>query len=199
MKNNLTEIVFILDRSGSMAGLESDTVGGFNAMLKKQRECEGDAYVSTVLFNDRSSVLHDRVPIEQVRPITVDDYTVSGCTALYDAIGFAVKHIGNVHKYARPEDVPEHTVFFITTDGMENTSRRFTLSDVQRLIRRQTEHFGWEFVFLAANIDEKETADALGIGRESSVRFDSTPDGVQACFSQINAKMMHIRSRNPKV
>lgn len=199
MKNNLTEIVFILDRSGSMAGLESDTVGGFNAMLKKQRECEGDAYVSTVLFNDRSSVLHDRVPIEQVRPITVDDYAVSGCTALYDAIGFAVKHIGNVHKYARPEDVPEHTVFFITTDGMENTSRRFTLSDVQRLIRRQTEHFGWEFVFLAANIDEKETADALGIGRESSVRFDSTSDGVQACFSQINAKMMQIRSRKPKV
>ena len=135
MKNNITEIVFILDRSGSMGGLESDTIGGFNSMLRKQKKEEGEAFVSTVLlFDHESVVLHDRLPIAQVPEMTDRDYTVRGCTALLDTIGDAVHHIKNIHKYARPEDVPEHTMFVITTDGMENASRRYSSSDIKKLI-----------------------------------------------------------------
>ena len=158
MKKNLTEIVFILDRSGSMSGLEADTIGGFNSMLEKQKRKEGEALISTILFNNDCKVLHDRAKLRNVRPMTRDDYIAAGCTALLDAVGRAIHHIGNVHKYARPENVPEHTMFVITTDGMENASRRYTAEKVRKMIRRQRERYGWEFLFLGANIDAENTA-----------------------------------------
>ena len=158
MKKGLTEMVFILDRSGSMAGLEADTIGGFNSMIKRQKKGPGHALVSTVLFSDSSSVIYDRVDIERIEPMTNDQYYVYGCTALIDAIGGAIHHIGNVHRYAREEDRPEHTVFVITTDGMENASRYYTSDRVKAMVKRQKERYGWEFLFLGANIDAVETA-----------------------------------------
>ena len=146
MKNNITELVFILDRSGSMAGLESDTIGGFNAMIEKQKKEEGECYVSTVLFDNESEVLHDRVKLSDIKPMTDKDYTVRGCTALIDAIGGAVRHIKNIHKYARPEDVPVNAMFVITTDGMENASRRYSSDDVKKMIETQKKEKGWEFL-----------------------------------------------------
>ena len=175
MKKNLTELVFILDRSGSMQGLEGDTIGGFNAMIGKQKKEPGEAFVSTVLFDDQTEVLHDRVSLEKVRPITEKEYYVRGCTALLDAIGGAIHHIGNIHKYARPEDVPEHILFVITTDGMENASRRYSAQRVKEMIRRQKEKYGWEFIFLGANIDAVETAGRFGIDADRAV--DYVPDG----------------------
>ena len=171
MRKNLTELVFILDRSGSMSGLESDTIGGFNAMIDKQKKQEGEAYVSTVLFNSESVVLHDRVPIEKVEPMTCAQYAVGGCTALLDAIGCAVQHVGTIHKYARKEDVPAHTLFVITTDGMENASRRFSAADVRKLIEKQKEKNGWEFIFLGANIDAVQTAETIGIHEDMAVDY----------------------------
>ena len=137
MKKNLTELVFILDRSGSMAGLEADTIGGFNAMIAKQRREEGEALVSTILFDNETQVVHDRVPLDRVSELTQKEYFVRGTTALLDAIGGAIHHIANIHKYAREEDVPEHTLFVITTDGMENASRRYTHDEVKRMIERE--------------------------------------------------------------
>ena len=170
MRKNLTEIVFILDRSGSMSGLERDTIGGFNSMIEQQKKAEGEALISTVLFDNVSEVLHDRVNVKDIRPMTDRDYTVRGCTALLDAIGGAFHHIGNVHKYARPEDVPEHTMFVITTDGMENASRRYDSEKVKQMIERQKEKYGWEFLFLGANIDAVETASQFGIGADRARR-----------------------------
>ena len=187
MKQNLTELVFILDRSGSMQGLEGDTIGGFNAMIEKQKKEPGEAYVSTVLFDDRSEVLHDRIKVGEVRPITEREYYVQGCTALLDAIGGAIHHIGNIHKYARPEDVPEHTLFVITTDGMENASRRYTAPQVREMIQRQKEKYGWEFLFLGANIDAVETAGRFGIDADRAV--DYVPDGRG---TELNFRMMKI-------
>ena len=155
MKNNITELVFILDRSGSMAGLESDTIGGFNAMIEKQKKQDGECFVSTVLFDNVSEVLHDRVKLTDIAPMTDKEYTVRGCTALIDAIGGAIHHIGNVHKYARPEDVPAHTMFVITTDGMENASRHYTAEKVKTMIKNRQKCFGWEFLFLGANISQQ--------------------------------------------
>jgi uncharacterized protein YegL len=143
--NHSTEMVFILDRSGSMADLESDTIGGFNAMIEKQKKQPGKAYVSTVLFDTSTTVLHDRADLNTVKPMTADDYLAGGCTALLDAIGEAINHIGNIHKYARPEDIPAHTIFVITTDGLENASRRYSKSDIKRMIERQRSKYGWEF------------------------------------------------------
>ena len=162
-ENKTTELVFILDRSGSMAGLESDTIGGFNAMLKKQRGVEGECLVSTVLFDHTFKVLHDRVPLAEVRDLTDKDYEVGGTTALLDAIGRSIHHIGNIHKYARKEDVPAHTMFIITTDGMENASRQYSSAEVKKMISRQEEKYGWEFLFVGANIDAVETAGHIGI------------------------------------
>ena len=179
MKENLTELVFILDRSGSMEGLEADTVGGFNAMLRKQREQEGEAYVSTVLFNQESHVLHDRLPLSQVPDMTRKDYQVGGCTALIDAIGGAIKHISTIHKYARPEDVPAHTMFVITTDGMENVSRQFTANQVHRMIKRQKKTHGWEFLFIGANIDAVETASQYGIDESRAVNYHADNKGTR--------------------
>ena len=197
MKNNVTELVFILDRSGSMAGLERDTVGGFNAMIEKQRRQEGDCYVSTLLFDDESEVLHDRVRLCEVPKMTEDDYTVRGCTALIDAIGGAIRHIGNIHKYARTEDVPEHTLFVITTDGQENASRRFTSDEVKEMIERQKEKYGWEFLFIGANIDAVETAARYGISRDRAVNYNADREGTDILYRSVASAVCNLRSSSP--
>ena len=197
MKNSITELVCILDRSGSMAGLENDTVGGFNAMLEKQKKQGGACYVSTVLFANESSVLHDRVPIEAVRPMTADDYVSGGCTALLDAIGGAVRHIGHIHKYARPEDVPEHTVFVITTDGMENASRRYGSEEVKAMIEQAKEMHGWEFLFLAANIDAVETAAHIGISSDRAANYRSDGVGTALMYSVASEAVSAVRFSAP--
>lgn len=194
MKKNLTELVFILDRSGSMAGLEGDTIGGFNAMIEKQKKEPGEAFVSTILFDNVSEVLHDRVTLEAVPIMTDRDYTVRGCTALIDAIGGAIKHIGNIHKYARPEDVPEHTMFIITTDGMENASRRFSSDEVKKMIERQKAEFGWEFLFIGANIDAVQTAAQFGIGHDRAVNYHADSQGTQVLYETLCAPISAMRS-----
>lgn len=197
MKKNLTEIVFILDRSGSMSGLEGDTIGGFNSMLEKQKQTEGEALISTVLFDNTSQVIHDRVPIGQVAPMTRQDYWVRGCTALLDAIGGAIHHIGNVHKYARPEDVPEHTLFIITTDGMENASRRYHYEKVKQMIQRQKEKYGWEFLFLGANIDAVATASHFGIGADRAVNYHADSQGTALNFQVVSEAVAAVRCSQP--
>ena len=177
MKKGLTEMVFILDRSGSMAGLEADTIGGYNSMLAKQKVLEGEALVSTVLFDHESTVICDRMPIAEVPKMTEEEYYVRGCTALLDAVGRAIHHIGNVHKYAREEDRPEKTVFVITTVGMENASKTYTYGRVQEMIKKQTEKNGWEFLFLGANIDAKAEAGRLGIDEKRAVKYHSDKKG----------------------
>ena len=190
----MTEIVFILDRSGSMSGLESDTIGGFNSMIKKQQEeTEGDALVSTVLFNQESIVLHDRVPLAEVKPLTEDDYQVRGTTALLDAVGDAVKHIKNIHKYAREEDRPQKTLFVITTDGMENASHRFSYRDIKQLIERQKE-IGWEFIFLGANIDAAEVAEHIGIDARRAVNYHADKRGTREVYGAIGDFAMAFAS-----
>ena len=193
MKKGLTEMVFILDRSGSMAGLEDDTIGGFNSMIERQKQAEGEAVVSTVLFSNVSSVLHDRVDVRQIAPMTRKEYCVGGTTALIDAIGGAIHHIGNVHKYAREEDRPEHTVFAITTDGMENASRTYTADRVRDMIGRQKEKYGWEFLFLGANIDAVETASRFGIGEDRAVNFHNDSRGQALNYSQVSEAMLRVR------
>jgi len=182
MKNNITEIVFILDRSGSMAGFETDTIGGFNATIEKQRKLDGTAYVSTVLFDHKTEVIHDRVKLEEVELMTDEDYIVRGSTAFLDALGGAIHHIGNIHKYARPEDVPEHTIFVITTDGMENSSHRYDSATVKKMIERQTKKYGWEFVFMAANIDAVETASKIGIRKERARNYRQDKAGIEESY-----------------
>ena len=194
MKNNITELVCILDRSGSMSGLESDTVGGFNAMLNKQRAQVGVCYVSTVLFNSESAVLHDRVPLERVEPLTARDYTPAGCTALLDAVGGAIRHIETIHKYARSEDVPEHTIFVITTDGLENASRRYDSDTVKRMIERHKED-GWEFLFLAANIDAVETAAHIGIAEDRAANYRADGKGTKRMFGAMSEAVSAMRCR----
>ena len=193
MKNGITELVFILDRSGSMAGLESDTIGGFNAMIEQQKKLDGKVYVSTVLFSNYSKVIHDRKDLSEIEPMTDKDYTVGGCTALLDAIGGAIHHIGNVHKYARPEDVPEHTMFIITTDGMENASREYGSEKVKKMIRRQEERYGWEFLFVAANIDAVETAEHIGIRRERAANYRHDSEGTEKLYCAVSATVASYR------
>lgn len=197
MKKNLTEIAFILDRSGSMSGLEADTIGGFNAMIEKQKKAEGEALISTVLFDNVSQVLHDRVDIRRIAPMTDKDYTARGCTALLDAIGGAIHHIGNVHKYARAEDVPEHTLFVITTDGMENASRTYTSQQVKAMIQRQKEKYGWEFLFLGANIDAVETASHFGIDRSRAVNYHADRQGTQLNYEVLSEAITAVRCNAP--
>ena len=197
MKKNLTEMVFILDRSGSMAGLEKDTIGGFNSMIERQKQEEGEALVSTVLFSDTSRVIHDRADVRKVEPLTEREYQVGGCTALIDAIGGAIHHIGNVHKYAREEDVPEHTVFIITTDGMENASHRYTSDEVKAMVNRQKEKYGWEFLFLGANIDAVETAARFGIGQDRAVNFHNDEIGVKLNYSTVGEAVCSVRRSMP--
>ena len=193
----MIELVFILDRSGSMSGLEKDTIGGFNSMLEKQRKEPGDAVVSTVLFDNETEVIHDRIAIADIPSLTDNEYFVRGCTALLDAVGGAIHHIGNVHKYARAEDVPEHTMFVITTDGMENASRRYDSEKVKKLIERQKEKYGWEFLFLGANIDAVETAKHFGIGADRAVNYHSDHEGTQLNYEVLSEAVSAVRCSVP--
>ena len=195
--NNLTELIFILDRSGSMAGLESDTIGGFNAMLAKQKKQDGQCLVSTVLFANESQVIHDRVRLEDVQPMKEADYTVGGCTALIDAIGDAICHIASIHKYARAEDVPAHTVFVITTDGMENASSRHTADEVRRKIARLKEENGWEFLFIGANIDAVQTAGRFGIEPDRAVNYHADRKGTHVLYECVSKAVGSIRNNKP--
>ncbi|MBQ4048487.1 MAG: hypothetical protein IJC93_08980 [Clostridia bacterium] len=193
MKQNLTEFVFILDRSGSMSGLESDTIGGFNSMIAQQKREDGECFVSTVLFDSESEVLHDRVKLADVPAMTDRDYTVRGCTALLDAIGGAIRHIGNIHKYARAEDVPAKTMFVITTDGMENASRRYTHDKIKAMIERQKEKYGWEFLFLGANIDAVSVANTIGIAADRAVDYHADAKGTALNYEAVGQAVSAVR------
>ena len=197
MRKNLTEVVFILDRSGSMSGLEKDTIGGFNSMIEKQKREAGQALISTVLFNNNSKVLYDRVEVQKIPSMTEDDYSVYGCTALLDAIGGAIHHIGNVHKYARPEDVPEHTIFIIMTDGMENASRLYDSARVKQMIEHEKSKYGWEFLFLGANIDAIETAKHFGISEDRAVNYHSDSVGTRLNYEVVSCAITSMRSGAP--
>lgn len=195
-QNNITEMVFILDRSGSMAGLESDTIGGFNSLIEKQKKLDGKAYVSTVLFDNLTEVIHDRVEIQDIKPMTEEQYFVRGCTALIDAIGGAIHHIANIHKYARPEDVPSHTVFVIITDGAENASRHYTSNRVKAMIEKEKEQYGWEFMFIGANIDAVETAREYGIDESRAVNYNADTVGTSIVYEAVESAVHSIRFSN---
>ena len=197
MKKNLTELVFILDRSGSMAGLEKDTIGGFNAMIEKQRQEPGDAYISTVLFDNTSQVIHDRLALDAVPRLTEKEYYVRGCTALLDAVGGAIRHIGNIHKYAREEDRPEKTMFVITTDGMENASRRYTYERVREMITRQKERYGWEFLFLGANMDAAREAARFGIDADRAANYHADAKGTEVIYGAVCETVCDFRASRP--
>lgn len=186
VKNGITELVFILDRSGSMTGLESDTIGGFNSTIAKQKKQPGEAYVSTILFDHEQIVLHDRVKLSEIREMTLDDYETRGSTALIDAIGKSIKYISNIHKYARPEDVPENTIFVIITDGYENSSKKYSSSKVKSIIKHQQEAYDWEFLFLGANIDSVETASELGISADRAANYISDSQGTGVAYDSVN-------------
>ena len=193
----MTELVFILDRSGSMSGLEKDTIGGFNSMIEKQKREEGKVVVSTVLFDNESTVIHDRLPLDNVPPMTEKEYYVRGCTALLDAVGGAIHHIGNVHKYARREDVPEKTMFIITTDGYENSSKRYDYEQVRKMIERQKEKYGWEFLFLGANIDAAAEAKRFGISADRAVNYKCDEEGTALNYEVISDAVYSIRASRP--
>ncbi len=193
VKNNVTELVFILDRSGSMGGLESDTIGGFNSLIEKQKKEDGECFVSTVLFDNECEVIHDRVKLSEIKPMTDKEYYVRGCTALIDAIGGAVRHISNIHKYARAEDVPEHTMFVITTDGLENASHKFSSSEVKKMIEKRKEKDGWEFLFIGANIDSVETAKHFGIGADRAVNYKADKKGTRVLYEAVGSAVCAMR------
>ena len=195
MKKELTEMVFILDRSGSMSGLESDTIGGYNAMLEKQKLAPGKALVSTVLFDDICEVLDDRLNIQTISLITGKEYFVRGSTALLDAVGGAIHHIGNIHKYAREEDRPEKTIVVITTDGMENASRRYNYDSVKMMIERQKEKYGWEFIFLGANIDAVEVASRFGIGADRAANYNADSQGTKLNYEVVSDAIFSLREK----
>lgn len=194
MRKGLTEVVFILDRSGSMGGLEADTIGGFNSMIDKQKKEDGEAYISTVLFDDRTDVLYDRVPVSKVEPMNDKQYFVRGCTALLDALGGAIHHIGNVHKYAREEDKPEKTLFIITTDGMENASHQYSYDKVKKMVERQKKKYGWEFLFLGANIDAIDVAGKFGIAANRAINYESDHRGTQLNYEALSSTVSAFRA-----
>ena len=196
-KNNTTELVFILDRSGSMSGLEDDTIGGFNAMLEKQKKQTGDCFVTTVLFDHEIITLHDRLPLARVPLMTGKDYTVRGCTALLDAVGSTIRHIVNIHRYARPEDVPAHTMFVITTDGMENASHVFSAGQVRSMIEKKRGQYGWEFLFLGANMDAVQTARDFGIGEDHAVTYQCDSVGTQLNYEVLSDTIGSFRMNAP--
>ncbi len=195
--NNITELVFILDRSGSMAGLEGDTIGGFNSLIEKQKRQDGKCYVSTVLFDNYSEVIHDRTELESIKPMTDKDYYVRGCTALIDAIGGAIHHIANIHKYARSEDVPEHTMFVIMTDGCENASHIYTSDKVKAMIEYEKEKYGWEFLFIGANIDAVETAGRFGISEDRAVNYHADSQGTSVVYDTVADTVCCMRASAP--
>lgn len=196
-KNNITELVFILDRSGSMGGLESDTIGGFNALIKKQKKQDGECFVSTILFDDKSEVVHDRVKLSDVPPMTEKEYFVRGCTALIDALGGAIRHIEDIHKYARPEDVPSNVMFVITTDGLENASHMFTSDEVKRMVERHKEADGWEFLFIGANIDAVQTAGHIGIAADRAVDYRADAAGTAVVYEAVAEAACALRKSRP--
>ena len=196
MKNNITELVFILDRSGSMSGLETDTIGGFNGMIESQKKEDGKAYVTTVLFNQKSVRIHDRVSLAQIAPMTAKEYTVGGMTALMDALGDTIRHISDIHRYIRPEDVPAKTVFVITTDGLENASRRYSSDEVKKLITAKQKE-GWEFLFLGANIDAVETAKKFGIREDRAVNYHSDAAGTALNYEVLSEAVSCVRASAP--
>ncbi len=196
MKNNITELVLILDCSGSMAGFESDTIGGFNSMIEKQKKLDGKCYVSTVLFDNESEVLHDRIDLAYVPKMTDKEYFPHGCTALLDAVGGAIHHIENIHKYARKEDVPEHTLFCITTDGMENASRKYDLKKIRKMIEAKKE-IGWEFIFIGANIDAVSAAADIGISEDRAVNYSASACGTASVYDAMSAVTSSVRGCVP--
>ncbi len=196
MKGSLTELVFILDCSGSMHGLEADTIGGFNSMLDQQRGKPGEAFITTFLFSSSWRLVHDRVSLEKVRPMTRKDYITGGCTALFDTVGHAIAHIESIHRYARPEDVPAQTMFIIITDGMENASREYTRRKVKEMIEGKKRD-GWEFLFLGANIDAAETADTLGIAADRAVDYHADSEGTRQNFRSISDAIDAVRGAAP--
>ncbi|WP_010283649.1 vWA domain-containing protein [Bacillus timonensis] len=189
-----TELVFILDKSGSMAGLEADTIGGYNSMLKKQKKEDGEAFVTTVLFNHHYELLHDRINVKGISPITDEDYEVSGTTALLDAIGFTIQKINNVQKHTRKEERAEKVLFVITTDGMENASREFTSEKIKKMVQYQKQKYGWEFMFLGANIDAVSTAAEFGIDEDFAVDYHADEQGTQLNYQMVSEVVTNIRS-----
>ena len=194
MRKGLTEIVFILDRSGSMRGLETDTIGGYNSLIEKQKKEEGEAYISTLLFDDECEVLHDRVELSKIKSMTDKEYYVRGCTALLDALGGAIHHIENVHKYAREEDRPEKTLFIITTDGQENSSKQYSYEKVKKMVERQKEKYGWEFLFLGANIDAVTEAARFGISEDRAVKYHCDKAGTEVNYRALNRAVSSVRN-----
>jgi len=192
MNNKSTELVFILDRSGSMSGMESDTIGGFNSMVEKQKQLQGDCYVTTILFNSAMNMIHDRCSLNEIMPMTNQDYCVGGSTALLDALGSAIHHISQIHKYARAADIPEVTSFVIMTDGMENASRKYTYEQIKQMIEQSKEK-GWEFLFLAADIDAVETAGHIGINPDRAVDYLKDHEGTELAFQAIDKTIDAMR------
>lgn len=195
--NNITELVFILDRSGSMSGLESDTIGGFNSLIEKQRKEDGECFVTTVLFDNELETIHDRVKLSEIKPMTDKDYTVRGCTALIDAIGSTIEHIEKIHKYARDEDVPENTMFVITTDGLENASHKYSSDEVKKMIEQRKEADGWEFLFIGANIDAVETAKHFGIDEDRAVNYHADKKGTSVVYETVARAVGSVRRHKP--
>ena len=193
MKKNLTELVFILDMSGSMDHLTSNTIGGFNSVLKEHNDGQSEVFVTTYVFNNESKMIHDRLPIAKVPPMTKKEYSARGCTALLDAIGGAIEHIVGIHRYAREEDVPEHTIFVITTDGMENASHKFSAGQVKDKIRHEQDKYGWEFIFLAANIDAIETAESIGIAPSRAVNYVADEAGTEQVYEAVSYAAKSVR------
>lgn len=197
MKKDLTELVFILDRSGSMSGLESDTIGGYNAMLEKQKKEPGEVVITTVLFDDRYELLHDRINLRGIAPITDNEYFVRGSTALLDAIGKTINKIGNVLNYTAEEERPEHVMFIITTDGMENASREFSCEKISQMIEHQKSKYGWEFIFLGANIDAIATAERFGIGKDRATNYHADREGTLLNYEVISETVSCLRTSRP--
>lgn len=192
--NGITELVFILDRSGSMCGLERDTIGGFNSTIAKQKKQDGKTYVTTILFDDKVETVHDRVDLQKIETMDENTYFVRGCTALFDAVGYAVHHIASIHKYARKEDVPQNTMFVIITDGMENASRSYDRRTVKKMIEHEKKKYGWEFIFIGANIDAAETAESFGIGRERAANYIADARGTQVVYDAVCENISAVRA-----
>ena len=194
MKKNLTELVFILDRSGSMSGLESDTIGGYNSMIEKQKAEEGEANITTVLFDDKVEMINQRVSIQEVKKMTDKDYYVRGCTALLDAIGQTIHYMGNVQKYAKDEDRAGTVLFVITTDGYENSSKEYSYDKVRKMIKNQKDLYKWEFIFLGANIDAVATAEQFGIDKDYASNYVADARGTELNYQAMNVAISYCRS-----